>query len=187
MAVLQRPPPPSFPRTPSRPGYMARKEKCVARCRLRWAGSRCQPAAIKSSYVAAVSWWLALISRKREEGEERGGHKKEGAMEGGEEEQRATLTVAPQASNSGGDGNSLSFFCPSFFFPLPVHVTPYLSVSGRPVHTVFLGRRPLPFIPRSYSLLSSRTSFFLSPQQSRTCNLPVHGQGSGSGLLCSSI
>lgn len=70
-------------------------------------------------------------------GKERIQKKKDGAMEEGEEEeekQRATLTEAPQPSNSGGDGSSLSLFSvPRFYFPLPAGVTSYRSVSGRPV------------------------------------------------------
>lgn len=60
---------------------------------------------------------------------------------------------------------SLFFSVPPFYFPLPVCVTPYLSVSGRPVHTVFSGRRSLPSIPRSCSLLSSRTGVFFHPSR----------------------
>lgn len=105
----------------------------------RWAPAtlgrrRCQPAAVKSSNVAAVSWRLAQISRKREQGEERSGYKEERERwweEEEEEEQGATLTVAPQASN-GSLSLSLSLFL-AFYFPPPVCVTSRRSVPGRPV------------------------------------------------------
>lgn len=114
--------------------------------------------------MAAVSWWLAHISRKREDGEERSGYKKEGVMRGGE---------APQASNSDREENSPSFFCPSNLFsaPRPHHFIPLclglscpLGVCG--LFTVCSGwGGVLPFISRPYLLLSSHTPFLLSPSR----------------------
>lgn len=104
--------------------------------------------------------------------------KKEGAMGGGkeveEEKQRATLTEELQASNSGGDGNSLSLFYPSlvFIFLSPsasLHTSASRAVlfsrGVRPVHSVFSGGRPLPFIPRPTRSFHPALLFFFHPSR----------------------
>lgn len=85
---------------------------------------------------------MVVGTDQQEEGKKRDIKKKEGVMRGGRRRRGSISKLkkegysyrgAPQASNSGGDGNSLPFSCPFFcFFPLPV-LTSYLCVSGPPV------------------------------------------------------
>lgn len=83
--------------------------------------------------MAAVSWWLAQISTKREDREERSGYKKEGVMKGGEEEEVVgLLPEAPQASKSDRDGNFFSLFLSRHVFFLSssasIHTFPFWTV-----------------------------------------------------------
>lgn len=134
--------------------------------------------AVKSSNVAAVSWWLAQISRKREEGEERRGYKKKRERWGEERRwRRRSRGLHLQRSRRHqpvAEMGILSLFYLSLVFiflsaSASLHTSPSRAVlfsrGARPVHSVFSGGRPLPFIPRPARSFHPALLFFFHPSR----------------------